>query len=493
MMPAMLERSERSERYQAPQVPVWFLLAMMAMMGLTAAGFLFLGTRLAPGAAMPSEEMKLMDLVYAKIQEDYVNALDGEENEDLVHKAIAGLVSGLDRYSEYIPPAKVTRFDEANSGVYSGVGFVMQPKGGNITVYFPFPGGPAEGAGLRVGDQIVAITTLEKHDGEWVGIKTTKVEDLVDQSIQDPDRRERSLTTKAANLIKGKVKTPVRLLVKRGDRKPFSLTITRDKVPTPSIKWARLLDAEAGIGYIHLAGFVRHSASEFDTALANLTKAAQKADGQLRGLILDLRFNPGGVLDTCLELTNRFLKEGVIVTLNKGENNENGRKVGEHVAVPEKCTVPDLPLVILINGSSASASEVMSGALQDYGRAVVVGARSFGKGLVQSIYTLSPEARLKITTSEYRTPKGRNIQRKGPKDETSGIHPDRKVTLTRKQRSAIHGALLQREVPEKYRAEAEALAKRLGLTIEEPLSPQEDPQLAAALEEVRKLVAERDR
>lgn len=488
-MPAMLERSDRSPRYQAQKVPVWFLLAMMAMMGLTAAGFLFLGTRLAPGAAMPAEEMKLMDLVYARIQDNYVNALGEDENEDLVHRAIAGLVSGLDRYCEYIPPARVTPFDESNSGVYSGVGFVMQPKGDKITVYFPFPGGPAERAGLRVGDEIVAIITLAEQDGEWVGVKTTKVEELVDPNIQDPDQRERSLTSAAAKMIKGKVKTPVRLLVQRGE-KTFPLTITRDEVPTPSLKWARLLDADEGIGYVYLAGFVRHSHTEFDSAFEALTR---KAGGKLRGLVLDLRFNQGGVLDTCLELTNRFLKEGVIVTLNKGENNENGKQVGEHKAVPEKCTIPDLPLVILINGRSASASEVLAGALQDHGRAVVVGTRSFGKGLVQSIYSLSPRARLKITTSEYRTPKGRNIHRKGPDDKKSGIHPDRKVELTRKQHDAIYSALVQREVPKQYQAEAEALARKLGLTMEQPLPPKEDPQLAAALEEIRKLVLERDR
>ena len=163
------------------------------------------------------------------------------------------------------------------------------------------------------------------------------------------------------------------------------------------------------------------------------------------------------------------------------------------MADPEKCTIPDLPLVILINGRSASASEVLTGALQDYGRAVVVGTRSFGKGLVQSIYSLSPRARLKITTSEYRTPKGRNINRKGPKDKKSGIHPDRKVTVARKKYDAIYSGLVQREVPPKYLSEAEALAQRLGFTVEQPLPPKEDPQLAAALEEVKKLIGERKR
>jgi len=487
MMPAM------SERNQAPQVPIWFLLAVMAMMGLTAAGFLFLGTRLAPGAGMPEEQMKLLDLVYARIQHNYVNRLDGDENEDLVHKAIGGLVRGLDRYSEYIPPERVTKFEESNSGVYSGVGFVMQPKGDNITVYYPFPGGPAEREGLQVGDQIVAIVTLEKQDGEHVAVKTTKVEDMVDGSIQDTDQRERKLTAAAQALIKGKAGTPVRLLIKRGD-KTISTTITRAEVPSPSIKWARMLDA-TGIGYVHLAGFVRHSATEFDAAIETLAKQAAGTGNKLRGLVLDLRFNQGGVLDTCLELTNRFLREGVIVTLNKGENNDNGKQVGEHRADPKKCTLSDLPLVILINGRSASASEVLAGALQDHGRAVIVGARSFGKGLVQSIYPLSPEARLKITTSEYRTPNGRNIHRgkKDAKDMRWGIHPNTKVTTPRATRDAIHAALVQHEVPRRYRAKAEALAKKLEVTVQRPLPPGEDPQLAVALEEIRKLIAKQDR
>jgi carboxyl-terminal processing protease len=486
MMPTMTARN------QAPQVPVWFLLAMMAMMALTAAGFLFLGTRLAPGADMPEEQMKLMDLVYASIQKNYVNKLDGEENEDLVQRAIVGLVSGLDRYSEYIPPERVVKFEEANSGVYSGVGFVMQPKGDAITVYYPFPGGPAEREGLQVGDQIVEIVTLEERDGKQVEVSTTRVQDLVDKSVQDPDRRERNLTAAAQRLIKGKAGTPVRLRIRRGKDKLFAVTITRDEVPSPSVKWARLLDAERGIGYVYLAGFVNHSVGEFDAAAKTLVTAA---GGKLRGLVLDLRFNPGGILDTCLELTNRFLKKGVIVTLNKGENNENGKKVGEHRADPAKCTMPDLPLVLLINGRSASASEVLSGALQDDGRAVVVGTRSFGKGLVQSIYSLSPQARLKITTSEYRTPNGRNIHRgkKKADDQSWGIHPNREVVIPGEKRDAIHAALAQHEVPQKYRAAAEALAKRLGVAVQRPLPPEQDPQLAAALEEIRKLVAGQDR
>ncbi len=490
-----------SERNQTPQVPVWFLLAVMAMMGLTAAGFLFLGTRLAPGAEMPQEQMKLLDLVYARIQDDYVNSLSGEENEDLVHKAIAGLVRGLDRYSKYIPPKSVVKFEESNTGVYSGVGFVMQPKGDNITVYYPFPGGPAEREGLQVGDQIVAIVTLEAQNGEQVAVKTTKVTDLVDSSIQDDDKRERKLTAAAQGLIKGKAGTPVRLLIKRGD-KTFPVTITRAEVPSPSIKWARMLDAERGIAYLHVAGFVRHSATEFDAAMETLATAAggnssggNSSGGKVRGLVLDLRFNQGGVLDTCLKLTNRFLRDGVIVTLNKGENNDNGKQIYKHRADPEQCRLPDLPVVILINGRSASASEVISGALQDHGRAVVVGTRSFGKGLVQSIYALSPNARLKITTSEYRTPNGRNIHRGGKpvEDMRWGIHPNRKVAIPRAKRDAIQAALIQHEVPKKYRVDAEALAKRLGITVQRPLPPEDDPQLGAALEEIRKLVTEQDR
>lgn len=482
-----------SDRNQAPQVPLWFLLAVMAMMGLTAAGFLFLGTRLAPGAIMPQEQMKLMDLAYAHIQRNYVDALGPEESEDLVHKAISGLVRGLDdRYSQYIPPERVTRFDESNSGVYSGVGFVMEPKGDQITVYFPFPGGPAEREGLKVGDRIVAIVTLREEDGEYVEVETTRVEDLVDSGIEDPDQREGKLTRAAQKLIKGKAGTPVRLLVQR-EEKTFPVTITRDEVPSPSVKWAHLLDPETGIAYVHVAGFVRHSATEMDRALENLVRTTN--DGRkLRGLVLDLRFNQGGVLDTCLEVTNRFLRKGVIVTLNKGES-RSSTKVGEHRAEPEKCTFPELPLAILINNRSASASEVLAGALQDHGRAVVVGTRSFGKALVQSIYRLSPEARLKITTAEYRTPKGRNIHRgKKKKDNPRwGIHPDKKVQIPQEVRDAIHRALAQHEVPEKYRAEAEALAKRLGITVQKPLSPEQDPQLAAAFEEIRKLVAEQGR
>ncbi len=485
MMPTM------SDGNQAAQVPVWFLLAVMAMMTLTAAGFLFLGTRLAPAANMPQEETKVLALVYDHIQGNYVNTLSSEENEKLVHKAIGGLVKGLDRYSEYVPPEHVADFDDSNKGVYRGAGFVMQPKGDKITVYFPFLDGPAARAGLQVGDEIVAIETLEERDGKQVVAKTTKVADLADKRITDADQREQKLTAAASKLIRGEAGTPVRLLVKRGT-KTFPVTVTRAEVTRPSIKWGRVLDPDLGIAYVHLAGFVERSVKEFDTAMGILDK---ECPGRLRGLILDLRFNQGGILDVCRDLTNRFLREGVIVTLNKGQNNDNGRQTGSHSAEPGKCTLPNLPLVILINGRSASASEVLSGALQAHGRAVAVGTRSFGKGLVQSIYRLDLDARLKITTSEYRTPNGRNIHRgqKPIKDKSWGIVPDRVVGIDRPTRDAIRSALAQNEVPREYRKEAHALARRLGVPVRLPLPPQADPQLRAALEEARKLVAEQDR
>jgi carboxyl-terminal processing protease len=483
MMPAM------SDRAQAPQVPVWFLLVVMTMMGLTAAGFLFLGTRLAAGASMPQEEMKVLELVYDHIQDNYVDSLSPDENGKLVHKAIGGLVKGLDRYSEYVPPERVTNFDNSNKGVYPGTGFVMQPKGDKITVYFCFLDGPAARAGLQVGDEIVTIETLAP-DGQQVD-KRTKVADLVDKSIEDDDERQQKLTAAASNLIRGDPGTPVRLLVKRDD-KTFPITITRAKVQRPSIKWAQVLDKDQGIAYVHLTSFVERSVTEFDAAIAVLK---EECGGKLRGLILDLRFNHGGILDGCRELTNRFLKEGVIVTLNKGQNNQNGKQTGEHSAEPGKCTLPDLPLVILVNGRSASASEVLSGALQHYGRAFVVGTRSFGKGLVQSIYRLDLNARLKITTSEYRCPGGRNIHRgKKPIDDMSwGIIPDRVVEIERPTRDAIQNALAQNEVPRKYRTQAHALARRLGIPVRLPLPPKQDPQLAAALEEIRKLILKQDR
>ena len=362
---------------QTNAVPAWFLLSVMALMSLTAAGFLFLGTRLATGADLPSEEMKVLELVYHQVQKEYVKKLDEEDRQKLIHEAIGGLVRSLDRYSAYIPPERVRDFDAGTAGNYQGIGIVMQPRGDKITVYFPFPGGPAERKGLRVGDEILAITARKKNErGELGPWKTTPVADLVDKKIEDRDEREAELTRRASNLIKGESGTPVRLLIKRGNAKPKQVKIVRGDVERPSIKWAHMLDEGRGIAYLHLANFIKRSAPEFDAAMQRLTK---ESGGKLRALILDLRFNQGGGLDACLELTNRFLGKGVIVTLNKARNNEGGKVIATKSAVPGKCTFPKLPLVVLINESSASASEVMSGALQDHGRAVLVGARTFGK------------------------------------------------------------------------------------------------------------------
>ena len=460
---------------ERPQIPVWFLFAVMALMSLTAAGFLYLGTRLGSAASLPQEEVKVMALVYDQVKEKYYRELSEQDERELMEEAIKGMVKSLDQYSRFIPKREKRVFDESTKGIYYGIGAWMHAGKGEVIILYPFPRGPAEGARLEPGDRVFKVND-------------TLLADLPQTNI----------VREAAKLIKGeKAGTEVVLGVRRNGRE-FDQPVKRNAVPQPSVRWVRLLDPEKGIGYAYLSDFVDNSVKEFDIATQVLHQACRKAPcGKLKGLILDLRENTGGALNICVALANRFVKEGTIVTLRRPRDN---KVIETHAAKPELCTLADVSLVLIVNQHSASASEVLAGALQDYERARVVGQRTYGKGLVQSI--LSWEGlpiRLKITTSEYRTPKNRNIHRPRrrtnslagdqAKNDSGGIDPDVSVAVTKKQRMAIYARLAEYEVPPRYRKRVEKLAAELKIELMQPFGPDRDPQLRAALEEARKLLA----
>ncbi|HLU38166.1 MAG TPA: S41 family peptidase [Planctomycetota bacterium] len=400
-------------------------------------------------------ELRMLRLVYRQVLRDHVEPHDAEE---VQRGAIDWLMGQLDEYSAFVPPDKASAFDSETTGEYQGIGIVAAPRTAPLTVHALFEGGPAERAGLAVGDRILRI------DGE---------------SLADlpPER----VVAEATRRLLGPPGSTVTLQVERAAGGTGEVVITRGAVQRKSVKWVRLLDAEARIGYLYIAAFQQRTAAEVDAALQQL---ADEAGGRLAGLVLDLRRNPGGLLHEAVAVTNRFVASGNIVTLRA-----RGVEQGRHDADPRKATHRDLPLVVLVDHESASASEVVSGALQDHGRALLVGQRTFGKGAVQSIYRWEGlDFRLKLTTSHYHTPSGRSI---GP--GKGGIVPDVEVALDDEVARRLAVRLAQHEVPRRYKEAAAELGRKLGFVSEhEQLGPDEDAQLGRALAELRRKIAAPD-
>ena len=438
--------------------PLWFLIAMMSLVTGTAFVFLFLGRWTAPGANLPEDELKILSLAYEYIDRDYIYDLPEDRRRELLEQAVAAMVKGLpDKYSTYIPPRDIENYNRRTRGVMTGIGVVVVTVDSQVVVLYPHPGGPAEHANLQVGDVVTAA-----H-----GQPVSNSQELVDRA-------------------RGEAGSAVRLTIQRGAADPFDVEVNRASVSLPSVKWARILDRDAGIGYLYLESFDENCAEEVDAALQELERAHGR---RLSGLVLDLRHNSGGLLDSCLELTNRFIFEGTMVTLKRRNLLD-----AVHIADPAKCTHRDLPLVLILDELSASATEVLAGALQDHGRARVVGTRSYGKGVVQNVFSWEGR-KLKLTTSYYLTPNGRNIENElRPEAErgTGGIIPDRTVEFSSQQDANLAVVLLSRnEVPTEYSAAVEDLrASNERITIHRPLEAEQDVQLAAALEEIAKMLAD---
>jgi carboxyl-terminal processing protease len=310
---------------------------------------------------------QVLDLVNARFV-DSVNAAD------LYEKAARGLVTQLqDPYSELMSPRQLTQFNTNTAGRYGGIGMrIEEQPGKGVTIVTVFPNTPAEKAGIREGDIIIAIDTLAVR-----GWNSRRVAD--------------SLT--------GTPGTKVNVTFARpGVTDPIKATFTRALIRVPAVPYAIMFDGK--IGYIPLQGFNETSTQELARSIANL-------QGQgARGLVLDLRNNPGGFLDQSLSISNLFLNEGQEIASVRGRNVEP-----QTYYAREKPLAPTLPLVILVDQYSASASEIVAGALQDHDRAVIVGTTSFGKGLVQTVFNLDGGYALKMTTGKWYTPSGRSIQK----------------------------------------------------------------------------------
>jgi carboxyl-terminal processing protease len=307
---------------------------------------------------------------------DLVNArfVDTVNTADLYEKAARGLVNQLqDPYSELMSPRQLTQFNTNTAGRYGGLGMrIEEQPGKGVTIVVVFPNTPAERAGIREGDVIVGIDTLTVR-----GWNSRRVAD--------------SLT--------GVPGTKVNVTFARpGVPEPIKATFTRALIRVPAVPYAIVFDGN--VGYIPLTGFNETSTQELSRAVTSL-----QAQGA-RSLVLDLRGNPGGFLDQSLSITNLFLKEGQEIASVRGRNIEP-----QSYYAREKPIAPTIPLVILTDQYSASASEIVAGALQDHDRAVIVGTTSFGKGLVQTVFNLEGGYALKMTTGKWYTPSGRSIQK----------------------------------------------------------------------------------
>jgi carboxyl-terminal processing protease len=318
---------------------------------------------------------RLFDDVISHVSDFYVDSV-GESQ--LYRMAIDGLLSNLrDPYTGFLDGRDLQRLSEQTSGNYGGVGLQIDKRDGAIVVVAPLPETPAESAGVSTGDRIVAVNDSSSRN--WT-------------------------QEQAVAALRGTPGTRVRITIDRpGSSSPINITLTRARIHSRAVRLATML--EGNVGYIELFGFSQATARELARAVDSLRGAG------MRALVLDLRFNPGGLLDEGVSVSDLFLDPGQQIVVTRGRAPDANRTIADRA--PQRYA--GMPLVVLVNGASASASEIVAGALQDHDRALVVGTTTYGKGLVQSVYRLSSqpgsEVVLKLTTARWFTPSGRTIQR----------------------------------------------------------------------------------
>jgi carboxyl-terminal processing protease len=322
---------------------------------------------------LPLDELRTFTDVFASIKNNYVESVDDKV---LIDNAVRGMLSGLDPHSSFLDTEAYTELQVGTSGEFGGLGIEVGMEDGFVKVIAPIDDTPAQRAGVEAGDLIVRLD----------------------------DTPVKGLTLKeAVDIMRGKPGTDITLtIVRDGLSAPLKTTITRSVIKVKSVR-SELLDE--GFGYLRVTQFQAATGDNLLQAIADLKK---ENGGPLRGVVLDLRNNPGGVLNAAVDVSDAFLKKGMIVYT---EGRTDGSRV-EFSATPGD-VIDGAPMVVLVNVGSASASEIVAGALQDHKRAIIMGNRTFGKGSVQTILPMNDGTALKLTTARYFTPSGRSIQAEG--------------------------------------------------------------------------------
>ncbi len=322
-------------------------------------------------AKLPLDELRTFAEVFNQIRMGYVEDID---DSTLLEYAIQGMLTGLDPHSVYLTKDAFQNLQDNTSGEFTGLGLEVGMEDGYVTIISPIDGSPAAEAGLRSGDVILKLGN--------VPVKGMSLSEAID-------------------IMRGPKGSKIELSIGRpGESQPFQVTLVRNTIKVASVR-QRVL--EPGYGYIRVAQFQSSTGADVRKSLDKLL-----AEGPLKGLILDLRNNPGGLLRASVDVAGLFLDGGNVVYTEGRVENADGRFDADPLDA-----IPGVPLVVLINEGSASASEIVAGALQDHGRAVIMGTQSFGKGSVQTILPLSDSRAIKLTTALYFTPKGRSIQAEG--------------------------------------------------------------------------------
>ena len=381
---------------------------------------------------LPVDEIRAFAEVFAKIKKDYV---ENVEDSVLLEYAIRGMLEGLDPHSSYLDEEAYLDLQEGTSGEFGGLGIEVGMEDGFIKVISPIDDTPAQKAGLQAGDLIIRLDD-------------TPVKGM---SLND-----------AVTRMRGEPGTDITLtIIRDGADKPLKVTITRDVIKVKSVRTQIL---EPGFGYLRISHFQARTAEDARAALQELK---QDNDGGLEGLILDLRNNPGGILSAAVGVSDLFLDKGLIV-YTEGRIDDSKLRFNAKPAD----LLDNAPVVVLVNAGSASASEIVAGALQDHKRAIIMGQDTFGKGSVQTVLPVSNAAALKLTTARYYTPSGRSIQ-------VSGIEPDVALVPVKVETLEDDGPITITE---------ENLSRRLDNNTEE--QPEGDDEAAKTEQETTALLTE---
>lgn len=358
-------------------------------------------------AQAPTGPLEAFSEALSVLKRDYAKApVNDKKTKELTYAAIQGMLTALnDPFTGFLDPEDWLSMQQATQGSFEGIGAVLEPYGRDVRVVRPLPGSPAFKVGLKAKDIIFSVGAHNPKTGKV--IKTTPT---LGKGINE-----------VVKLIKGPQGTKVTIAVMRtGAPRPLKFTLTRQHIEPPVVDYW-MEDEERKIGRIVLSEFNERADTQFERAWMNLKQKG------MRALVFDLRYNPGGLLEVSIQIGSRFINQGPIVIVQE----KNGRRhsIYSQSRVPK---IGDMPLAVLINESSASASEIVAGAIKDHGRGTLIGQHTFGKGLVQTLFPLADGSALRLTTSKYFTPNGRDINNKYDEEHrpifgTGGIIPDVEV------------------------------------------------------------------